>query len=79
MSVASLFIFRRQPQWRRTAIVSFAYPLIPCLFMALGTWMTIEGVLQKPLISVLVMLTLVSGGFLHWLRLKSAGQPIIET
>jgi APA family basic amino acid/polyamine antiporter len=68
MSVASLFIFRRQPRWRRLGSVSFAYPLIPCLFIALGVWMTVEGVLQKPLISALAILTLASGGVLHWLR-----------
>ncbi|MBV9035380.1 MAG: amino acid permease, partial [Acidobacteriaceae bacterium] len=48
MSVASLFIFRRQPGWRRLGIVSFAYPLLPCLFISVGACMTIEGVLQKP-------------------------------
>ena len=78
MSVASLFIFRRQPQWRRTGTVSFAYPLVPCLFMTLGIWMTIEGIRQQPLISGLVTLTLASGGILHWLRSKNTGQPIIE-
>lgn len=78
MSVASLFLFRRQRQWHRLEIVSFAYPLIPCTFMAIGVWMTVEGVLQKPIISVLVTLTLASGGVLHWLRSKNTGQPIIE-
>ena len=79
MSVASLFIFRRQPQWRRMGTVSVAYPLIPCLFIALGIWMTIEGVLQRPLISILVTVTLASGGALHWFRSKHPGRPIIET
>ena len=78
MSVASLFIFRRQPQWHCSEIVSFAYPLIPCLFMAIGIWMTIEGVLQQPLISVLVTFTLASGGILYWLRSKNTERPIIE-
>ena len=78
MAVASLFGFRKQPQWRRTEIVSFAYPLIPCLFIMIGIWMTIEGIRQKPLISLLAALTLASGGILHWLRAKKAEQPIIE-
>jgi APA family basic amino acid/polyamine antiporter len=34
LSVASLFVFRRRPGWRRLQTVSFAFPLIPCLFLA---------------------------------------------
>ena len=79
MSVASLFIFRRQPGWRRLGIVSFAYPLLPCLFISIGACMTIEGVLQKPLISALAILTLASGGVLYRLRSRGTGQPIIGT
>ena len=79
MSVVSLFLFRKQPQWQRSEIVSFAYPLIPSLFIAIGVWMTLEGILQKPFISLLVTLTLASGGALHWLRSKNTGQPIIGT
>jgi APA family basic amino acid/polyamine antiporter len=66
MSVASLFVVRRRPEWQRLAAVSFAYPLIPCLFITVGVWMTIEGILQKPFISTLAAATLASGGFLHW-------------
>ncbi|HUS06491.1 MAG TPA: amino acid permease, partial [Bryobacteraceae bacterium] len=29
MSVASLFVFRRRPDWRRLRVVSFAFPLVP--------------------------------------------------
>ena len=79
MSVASLFIFRRQPGWRRLGIVSFAYPLLPCLFISIGACMTIEGVLQKPLISALAILTLASGGVLYRLHSRGTGQPIIGT
>jgi APA family basic amino acid/polyamine antiporter len=65
MSVASLFRFRQRPGWQRLRIVSFAYPLIPCLFIAVGVWMIIEGIIQKPLISMLTGLTLASGGLLY--------------
>jgi len=72
LSVASLFIFRRRPGWRRLQTVSFAFPLIPCLFLAVSAWMTIEGLLQKPFISVLTLLTIASGGLLHRLRWNRA-------
>ena len=65
MSVASLFHFRRRPGWQRLHIVNFAYPLIPCLFIAVCVWMIIEGIIQKPIISMWTGLTLVCGGFLY--------------
>jgi APA family basic amino acid/polyamine antiporter len=68
LAVASLFLFRRRPGWRRLRSVSFAFPLIPCLFLAVSTWMTVEGFLQKPLISGLTVLTMASGGLLYRLR-----------
>lgn len=68
LAVSSLFLFRRRPGWRRLPIVSVGFPLIPCLFLAVSIWMTIEGLLQKPLISLLALLTMATGGLLHWLR-----------
>ena len=79
LSVASLFRFRRQPGWRRLGIVSFAYPLIPSLFIAVGTWMTVEGFIQKPLISLMTVLTLMLGAGFHRLsRFSRAIPPAIE-
>ncbi len=65
LSVGSLFVFRRRAGWRRLQSVSFAFPLIPCLFLAVSAWMTVEGFLQKPFISLLTLLTMASGGILH--------------
>jgi len=70
MSVASLFHFRRRPGWKRLRIVSFAYPLIPCLFVAVGVWMIIEGIMQQPLISMLTASTLAAGGLLYHLSVR---------
>lgn len=72
MSVASLFIFRQRPDWRALRIVSFAYPLIPCLFIATGLWMTIEGVLLKPVISLVSIVTIATGALVYRLRLRQA-------
>jgi len=75
LSVASLFVFRRRPEWRRLRSVSFAFPLIPCLFLAVSIWMTIEGFLKKPLISLLTVLTMVSGGLLYRMRWNRPAGP----
>ncbi|MGI9074577.1 MAG: APC family permease [Bryobacteraceae bacterium] len=71
MSVASLFVFRRRPGWRTLPIVSFAYPTIPLLFITVGVWMIIEGLLLRPIISLLTVLTLVTGALLHRFSVSS--------
>jgi APA family basic amino acid/polyamine antiporter len=43
MSVASIFIFRRRAGWQKLRVVSFAYPLIPVVFVLIGSWMTYQG------------------------------------
>jgi APA family basic amino acid/polyamine antiporter len=65
LAVGALFIFRRRAGWRRLQSVSFGFPLIPCLFLAVSAWMTVEGVFQKPFISLLTFLTIATGGILH--------------
>jgi APA family basic amino acid/polyamine antiporter len=65
MSVASLFVFRRRAGWRTLRIVNFAYPTIPLLFIAVGVWMIIEGLLLRPIISLLTILTIATGALLY--------------
>jgi basic amino acid/polyamine antiporter, APA family len=52
MSVASLFRFRRRPGWKKLAPVSFAWPLLPVLFILVGLWMTLFGLTLQPKIAV---------------------------
>jgi APA family basic amino acid/polyamine antiporter len=71
LSVASILLFRRKSGWRKLPAVSFTYPLIPCLFVVVGMWMTVEGFVQKPLISLITVLTLLTGALLYrWHRLR---------
>jgi len=49
LSVASLFVFRRtQPGWQRLRAVDFAFPLIPALYILVGTGMVIFGLKEHP-------------------------------
>jgi basic amino acid/polyamine antiporter, APA family len=68
MSVASLFVFRRKSGWQTLPAVNFAYPLIPSLFIAVGVWMIVEGVLKRPLISSVTACTIAAGALLHRYR-----------
>ena len=65
MSVASLFIFRKQHGWRKLAVVSFAWPLVPALFLIVGIWMIIFGITLKPVISLAAVLTVATGALVY--------------
>jgi APA family basic amino acid/polyamine antiporter len=70
MSVSSLFIFRRRPEWQKLRVVSFAFPLLPALFMLVGTWMAVYGFLLQPKVSLAAALTVAAGAVVYhfWVR-----------
>jgi APA family basic amino acid/polyamine antiporter len=76
LSVGSLFIFRRRPGWQKLAVVSFAYPLLPAFFVAVGVWMTILGVMLRPGISAIAMLTVAAGAAVYRFRLRKLRQNV---
>jgi APA family basic amino acid/polyamine antiporter len=72
LSVGSLFIFRRRPGWQKLGVVSFAYPLLPAFFVAVGVYMTILGVMLRPAISAVAVLTVAAGAAVYHFRLRKA-------
>jgi APA family basic amino acid/polyamine antiporter len=78
MAVASLLLFRRRPGWKRLPVISFAYPLLPSLFLVVGVWMILEGILQKPLLSLGTALTLAAGGLLYHEKTKRQARGEVE-
>jgi APA family basic amino acid/polyamine antiporter len=72
LSVGSLFIFRRRPGWQKLGVVSFAYPLLPAFFVAVGVWMTILGVMLRPGISAIAVLTVAAGAVVYHFRLRKS-------
>src|SRR5258706_13096193 len=81
MSVASLLYFRRRPGWQKLRVVSFCYPLFPMLFLLVGVWMIIYGILLKPYISLATVVTLVTGALAYHFRTRSRAPvaPAVET
>lgn len=69
MSVASLFIFRRRAGWQKLGVVSFAYPLFPAAFVAMGLWMTYQGITRRPWISLAAAITVGTGALFYRFRL----------
>jgi APA family basic amino acid/polyamine antiporter len=76
MSVGSLFFFRRRPGWQKLGVVSFGYPLIPAAFVAVGLWMTYQGITRRPWISFAAALTVITGALFYRVRLHRQSQPV---
>lgn len=70
LAVSSLFVFRRRPGWNRLPAVSFAFPLLPAAYIAIGAWMIYFGFTLRPAISAAAVVTLVLGAIIYYLRVK---------
>ncbi len=65
MSVASLFKFRRRPDWQMLRPVSFAFPLIPAAYILVGTAMMVYGIVWQPVPSLAAALTIGLGAAVY--------------
>ena len=70
MSVASLFVFRKRPGWRKIAAVDFAYPVVPVFFILVGLLMTVVGFTFKPLVSFVAIATVGTGAIVFHARMR---------
>jgi APA family basic amino acid/polyamine antiporter len=73
LSVASLMVFRRrQPGWQRLRAVDFAYPLIPVLYILVGTAMVIFGLNAHPWASLFAFATIGAGALVYRFGVRPA-------
>lgn len=72
LSVASLFVFRRRPDWQKLRVVSFAFPLVPLTFIIVGVWMIVYGVTFRPVVSLISAATLVGGALVYRFVFRAA-------
>lgn len=75
LAVASLFRFRGREGWQKIGVVSFAWPLMPVLFVAPGVWLIIYGAMLQPVISAAAAVTLASGALFYRARLHRREEP----
>ncbi len=73
LSVLSLFILRRRPGWQKLRVVSFGFPLLPVIFLVVGAWMTVYGVMLEPKVSLAAVLTIATGALVYHFRLRKKG------
>jgi basic amino acid/polyamine antiporter, APA family len=72
MAVVSLMILRhRHPEWRKLSVVSFAYPLIPVLFLMVGVWITYYGIQLQPVVSAAAAATIAAGALVYRIRVQT--------
>jgi APA family basic amino acid/polyamine antiporter len=70
LAVASIFVFRRRrPDWQRLGVVSFAYPLVPLVFVLTCAWMTLYGITLQTRVSLLAIATIVAGALVYHFRI----------
>jgi len=73
LSVVSLLVFRRREVgWQRLRAVDFAFPLIPALYILVGTAMVIFGVKERPLASLLAFATVGAGALVYRFGVRPA-------
>ena len=65
VSVASLFVFRKRPDWQRLRPVSFCFPLIPAAYIFVGTCMIVYGVIWQPQPSLMAAITIGLGAAVY--------------
>jgi APA family basic amino acid/polyamine antiporter len=75
MSVASLFIFRRRPGWHKLPVVSFLWPAMPLLFVAVGVWIFLFGISLEPVVSAAAVLTILTGAAVYHFRVRHNAPP----
>ena len=75
IAVSSLFVFRRRQDWQCLPLVSVAFPLVPASYLLVGVWMIYYGFMLRPAISVVAVLTLITGAAVYYGRLRSVDTP----
>ncbi len=65
MATAGLVRLRPRAGWKRLPAVSWAYPLLPVLFIATSSWMLCYTAVLRPRESLLGLLTVLCGGLLY--------------
>ncbi|MDQ6699000.1 MAG: amino acid permease [Acidobacteriota bacterium] len=70
LSVASLFVFRKRPDWERLRAVSFCFPLIPAAYILVGLTMVGYGVIWQPKPSLSALGTIAIGAAIYHFGLR---------
>jgi len=65
ISVASVFVFRKRPEWTRLPAVNFCYPLVPLAYILVGACMMVYGFIGQPRASGAAFAVVVAGALVY--------------
>jgi basic amino acid/polyamine antiporter, APA family len=65
LAVAALFFFRKREGWQKLPIVSFAWPLVPGIFLLISGWSAIYGFYQQPKEAAIGVGTILVGALVY--------------
>jgi APA family basic amino acid/polyamine antiporter len=75
LSVLAIFKFRKRDGWKRSRWVSFAYPLIPLLYVSMNGWVFLYFASGRRWEALWSLLTIVVGALVyHFYVRKQASQ-----
>ena len=74
LSVMALLKFRKRPGWERTPWVSFAYPLLPALYVAVNLWIFVYFAAGSGREALWSLLTILGGALVYqfYIRKRAA-------
>ena len=70
LAVAGMVRLRYRPEWRKLAMVNWAYPLIPFVFISTSGWMLCYTAALRPRESALGLLTIILGAGLYFWKFR---------
>jgi APA family basic amino acid/polyamine antiporter len=75
LAVASVFVFRRRPNWQKLRAVNFLFPLIPTAYILVGVGMIVWGIIFQPTVSLAALATIGIGAAVYHLT-RPARTPL---
>jgi APA family basic amino acid/polyamine antiporter len=73
LATAGIFRMRRRAGWKRLAAVSWAYPLVPALFVGASLWMLGYTLFLRRTEALLGLLTMATGALLYRWKFRRTG------
>jgi basic amino acid/polyamine antiporter, APA family len=78
LAVLALFFFRKREGWQKLPVVSFAWPLIPGIFLFISGWSAIYGFYQQPKEAAIGVATILGGAlFYHFVVAKRGPESAV--
>jgi APA family basic amino acid/polyamine antiporter len=73
LSVLALFKFRRRANWKRSRWVSFAYPMIPLIYVSMNAWVFLYFASERRQAALWSLLTIVVGALVYHFYVRKQG------